>query len=113
MTKAGISSHQSPRCPRCGAERLKSAPGLLGNMIARATERRRYRCGQCSWSGWKRRLVRRSGADTSLLAKSRPSREAYWFIGLAVVVLLVILGMILKSSGPDGSFREPRSIELP
>ena len=99
-------------CPRCGAERLKGAHGLLDSLFGPITGRRRYRCAHCSWSGWKRRLARKSTRDTSLLPKSGPPREAYWFLALTIAVLLVIVGLIVRSDSQSG-LREPRPIELP
>jgi len=90
-------------CPKCGSDRLKGAPTPVVSLLARAvTRRRRYRCGDCGWTGWKHRLRRRSDS----LAVSRQPREtaerrAWWFFGLFVGILVLASVLLVRNCEPQ------------
>jgi hypothetical protein len=96
-------------CPSCGSERLKGAPLPIVSPVAELLlARRRYRCSDCSWSGWKHRL-RRIGKPTSLADPSEPQPRAIWFSVALVGLLLTAAVMLLRScswervSAPEAS----------
>ena len=79
-------------CPRCGGDRLKSAPmPVLSAVLKLFWRKRRYRCADCGTISWHHRLQRRSTALPSLA----PSATA----GAPAIVFVVIVVGILLSSG--------------
>lgn len=95
--------------PACGSSRLKSAPlPVVGAIVGLVVGRRRYRCADCRWTGWKHRLRRRSdGASTSLHVRTTPDRRAIWFF---IVSLLVVASVPLLRSCESG---EPGPRDIP
>ena len=86
-----------PGCPSCGSDRLKGAPLPLISPIAETLlSRRRYRCSDCSWSGWKHRL-RRIGKPTSLVDPKAPEARAIWFFIVLIALLVTAAVLLLRS----------------
>jgi hypothetical protein len=86
-----------PGCPSCGSDRLKGAPLPLVSPIAEMVlSRRRYRCSDCSWSGWKHRL-RRIGKPTSLVDPKAPEARAIWFFVVLIALLVTAAVLLLRS----------------
>jgi hypothetical protein len=84
-------------CPSCGSERLKGAPLPIVSPIAELVlTRRRYRCSDCSWRGWKHRL-RRIGKPASLVDSSEAQPRAIWFSVALVALLLTAAILLLRS----------------
>jgi hypothetical protein len=86
-------------CPSCGSERLKGAAlPIVSPMAELLLARRRYRCPDCSWSGWKHRL-RRIGKPTSLVDSNEPQPRAIWFSVVLVGLLLTAAVLLVRSCG--------------
>lgn len=89
-----------PGCPSCGSQRLKGAPlPLVGPVAERLFSRRRYRCTECAWRGWKHRM-RRLGKPTSLIETDSPRARATWFFVLLVGLLLTASILLVRSCEP-------------
>jgi hypothetical protein len=87
-------------CPACGSNRLKGAPlPLVSLILTPLFPRRRYRCADCRWSGWKRRLRRRHDAwNIGSLGRSPDANErAVWSL-LPVLALLVLWSALMSRS---------------
>lgn len=85
----------SSGCPRCGADRMKSAPIFVVDSVARVTlRRRRYRCGACGWIGWRRRLRRRVSEVPTLTPRQGPTRRAA-AVSLFAAAFLIVSGLLL------------------
>ena len=96
-------------CPACGSDRLKRASvAVIGPLLALISGRRRYRCADCRWTGWKHRLRRRSDAATSGVQLPRPaSTNAIWFFLLVVGIIVTTSAMLLNGcQGSEGRMRD-------
>lgn len=90
-------SHTSG-CPRCGVDRLKSAPIPVIDLPLRLlVRRRRYKCSGCGWTGWRRRLRRRRDDVPSLAPQIAPAGRAVGF-SMVVLALLLVSGVMLMRS---------------
>jgi len=93
-------------CPSCGADRLKSAPVMaLESLVRLVSEKRRYRCAGCGWTGWRRRLIRRKRDVPSLNQKRTATPPAVIFF-IFVVAFLLVSGVFLVrgcSTRPQGA----------
>jgi hypothetical protein len=90
-----------PGCPSCGSQHLKGAPlPLVSPIAARLVSRRRYRCSDCAWSGWKHRLRRLGQSTSALSADEAPEARATWFFVLLVGLLLTASIMLVRSCEP-------------
>ena len=88
-------------CPSCGSERLKGAPLLVVSPMAELLfVRRRYRCPDCAWRGWKHRL-RRLGKPATLILNEAPQARATWFFVLLLALLLTAAVMLVRSCAPS------------
>ena len=82
-------------CPKCGADLLKRAPlPIVGRLIKPFTRRRRYRCRECGWTGWKHRLQRRNSQFLTPRPQDGVDPRAVWFF-IAVVVFLIVVTILL------------------
>ena len=95
-------------CPSCGSDRLKAAPlPIISLLAAPVVPRRRYRCADCRWTGWKHRLRRRSDAtaSASLQQRETPDAPALWFFVLVLAFMAIVTVMLMRSCGgePDPS----------
>jgi hypothetical protein len=84
-------------CPGCGSDRLKSASAPLWGAAFVAAGRRRYRCVDCGWIGWKHRLRRRQHSGVSLQQRESPDARAVWFFGLVVTFLAISTILLLRA----------------
>jgi hypothetical protein len=91
-----------PGCPSCRSERLKGAPlPLVSPMADLLFSRRRYRCSDCKWRGWKHRM-RRLGKPTSLIIDTEPPQaRATVFFVLLVGLFLTASVMLVRSCAPS------------
>jgi hypothetical protein len=81
-------------CPKCGSDILRSAPlPIVGPLVKPFVEKRRYRCRQCDWTGWRHRLHRRNSALPSSGGSRSVDRRAIWFF--IVVVLFIVATAIM------------------
>ena len=99
-------------CPKCGSDRLKGAPATLSSAAWIATGRRRYRCADCGWAGWKHRLQRRTDSGMSLQQRQAPDIRAKVFFG-CVVTLLTLTTVLLLRSCDSGGPADLVSVVLP
>lgn len=82
----------SSGCPKCGADRLKSAPfPVVDTLVTLVSLRRRYRCSACGWAGRRHRLKRRNQELSSLTPQTVPAKRAIWLF-LVVVAFLIVSG---------------------
>lgn len=90
----------SSGCPKCGSERLKSAP-LVGvdPLVRLVSMKRRYKCAACGWTGWHRRLRRRNNDVPSLTPRQKPQRRAWAFFVFAALFLVVSGAMLFRECG--------------
>jgi hypothetical protein len=101
-----VTKSSASGCPKCGTDRLKSAPMPGLDAIARfISGKRRYRCAACGWTGWIRRLRRRHHDVPSLAPRQRPQRMAYVLFVFAAVFLVVSGAMLFRAcnEGSAGS----------
>ena len=86
-------------CPACGSDRLKRAPLPVVSVLAGAVmRRRRYRCADCGWTGWRHRLRRRSDSlAVSLQPRELPEGRAWWFFGLALTLFVLTSVLLVQS----------------
>jgi len=86
-------------CPACGADRLKGAPlPLVSAVVFPLIRRYRYRCSNCRWTGWKRRLKsRRDTHGGTIRQRSSKDVRAVSF-AIALVLFLVIVTVLLLRS---------------
>src|ERR1700687_4093381 len=90
-----------PGCPSCGSQPLKGAPLPVVSLAAELLSlRRRYRCSDCAWHGWKHRL-RRIGKPSSLIDTEAPKARAIWFSVLLFGLLLTASFTLLRSCQPS------------
>ena len=91
-------------CPECGSQRLKSAPLPLVSTLARvASVKRRYRCSDCEWTGWRHRLQRMGGAsraDEIFNGHEVQHREVWYFVFVTVAFVL-FLGVVMKQCADE------------
>jgi hypothetical protein len=89
-------------CPECGSNRLKGAPvPLVSVLIGAVTRRRRYKCADCQWTGWKHRLRRRSDSlAVGLQPRELPEARAWWFFGLMVGLLGLAAVLLAQNCEP-------------
>jgi hypothetical protein len=95
-------------CPVCGSDRLKSAPvAVIGPLLTLISGRRRYRCADCRWTGWKHRLRRRSDATASgVQLPQSASTNAIWFFLMVVGIIVTTSAMLLNGcQGAEGRMR--------
>ena len=91
-----------PGCPSCGSQHLKGAPlALVSPIAARLVSRRRYRCSDCAWRGWKHRLRRLGQPSGTLIADEAPQARATWFFTLLVGLLVTASIMLVRSCEPS------------
>lgn len=76
-------------CPRCKADRIKAAPvSVVSPVVNLVSERRRYRCAECGWAGWRRRLRRREQAAHQSSRRSGTPFRARMFFWLLIAAIL-------------------------
>jgi hypothetical protein len=91
-----------PGCPSCASQHLKGAPLTLVSPIAgRLLSRRRYRCSDCGWRGWKHRLRRLGQPTSSLVADGAPQARETWFFALLIGLLLTAAAMLIRNCEPS------------
>ena len=74
---------------------LKRAPvPVVGLLIRPFTSKRRYRCRECGWTGWKHRLRRRNRQPLTPGRQDGVETRAAWFF-IAVVLFLIIVSFLL------------------
>ena len=74
---------------------LKRAPVPVFDLLIRPfTNKRRYRCRECGWTGWKHRLRRRNSQPLTLRRQDSVEPRAAWFF-VAVVLFLIIVSILL------------------
>ena len=91
-------------CPECGSQRLKSAPLALVSTLARvASVKRRYRCSDCQWTGWRHRLQRMGGASRSdqVFDGHEIQRREVWYFVVVTVAFVLFLGVIMKQCADE------------
>jgi hypothetical protein len=82
-------------CPKCGADVLRRAPlPVIGVLIGPFTNKHRYGCRECGWTGWKRRLQRRSSQSITPKRRDGIEPRAAWFF-IAVVFFLIVVTILL------------------
>jgi hypothetical protein len=62
------------------------------------SSKRRYRCSDCTWTGWRPRLRRHGGAaagDQIFNLHERRTKEV-WYLVVVAVVFVLFLGTVLK-----------------
>lgn len=67
------------RCPRCGSKRVYPSRhrGFTERLRQVFTDRRPYRCHECSWRGWTRievRITRQADVDPQVLRRPHAQR---------------------------------------
>jgi hypothetical protein len=72
---------------------------VVGAILAPVTRRRRYKCTECNWTGWKHRLRRRSGSGGTDMGGSAMSSGAMYFSAVVVLFVLVLAGMLVGNCG--------------
>ena len=91
-------------CPCCGAARLKSAPlPVVSSLVAVASYKRRYRCSDCDWTGWRHRLQRRGGpsmADQVFDGHEVHAKEIVYFIVVSMT-FVIFLGVVMKNCADE------------
>jgi len=76
---------------------------LAGAVLRVVSSKRRYRCSDCRWTGWRHRLTRHGGpalADQVFDAHEVPRREVWYFVVVAVVFAL-FLGTVMKQCSDE------------
>lgn len=102
-----MSPSEAQGCPRCGTDRLRSAPVPMLGLSTRPDGRRRYRCTSCGWVGWKHRLQRRRLDGRAVTQKRVPLNRAMLWTLIIVVFALWSGGALAKScvaSRPDADY---------
>jgi hypothetical protein len=93
-----VTSHHGSRahgCPKCGADVLKRAPvPIIGLLIGPFTNKHRYRCRECGWTGWKHRLKRRNSQPLTTRRRDGVEPRGAWFF-IAVVIFLIVVSILL------------------
>ena len=88
-------------CPSCGADRLKAAPvPIVDALLSVLVRRRRYRCVECAWVGWRHRLRRHTNEPSS---QRSTQASAAVLIGFIAVVLLIGGGLLMESCGEQSA----------
>ena len=91
-------------CPKCGSQRLKSAPLPLVSTLARvASVKRRYRCSDCEWTGWRHRLQRMGGASRAdqIFDGHEVQHREVWYFVFVTVAFVLFLGIVMKQCADE------------
>lgn len=84
------------KCPKCGAGHLKRAHGVTVVALFRIPlGKRRYRCAECGWTGWKRRLLRRERGSRRPRTDLRVAKDTVTAF-LVTMALLVVLWVAFR-----------------
>jgi hypothetical protein len=68
-----------------------------------ASHKRRYRCSECRWTGWRHRLHRTHGpalADQIFNAHEVRSNEVWYFV-VVTVAFVLFLGIVMKQCADE------------
>ena len=96
---------QTSGCPKCGAQRLRSAPiPLVSALVGRSSGKRRYRCSACQWTGWQHRLQRRNGAATGgehIFDAQEHRKKEMWYFAVVMLSFFAFLGIVMKNCADE------------
>jgi len=72
-------------------------------MLRVVSNKRRYRCSDCQWTGWRNPLMRQSGADLAdqMLDAHEVRRKEVWYFVVVAVVFVLFLGTVLKQCADE------------
>ena len=68
-----------------------------------ASRKRRYRCSDCDWAGWRHRLQRQDGSPSSeqpFDARALRTREVWYFV-VVTVAFVLFLGTVMKQCADE------------
>jgi|SRR5579862_1436679 len=90
-------------CPHCASPRLRSAPLPVVSTIVRiASHKRRYRCSECHWTGYRHRLERGEGLSTDEIFNGHEvHRKAVWYFVIVTIAFVLFLGTVMKQCADE------------
>ena len=68
-----------------------------------ASAKRRYRCSDCEWTGWRHRLQRMGGASRAdqVFDGHEVQRREVWYFVVVTVAFVLFLGVIMKQCADE------------